>query len=152
EVHVALFNATRPRGVIRNLGMKNVNVLAEDSFNNVAGGLVAYNGGKVYNCFADGGTVRTDFLGTLGGLGGQNYGILSQSWANVSVEGAQGGAAGGLVGNAHGHVVDTYALGRAIAGDQTDVGGLIGYSWAHVENAYSTGHVSGGQNAHVGGL
>jgi hypothetical protein len=149
---VALFKATKPRGVIRNLGMKNVNVLAENGFNNIAGALVAYNGGKVANCYVDGGTVRTDFLGTIGGLVGQNYGDIAQSWANVSVEGAQGGAAGGLVGNAHGHVQDVYALGRVIAGDQTDVGGLIGYSWARVKNAYATGHVSGGQNARVGGF
>jgi hypothetical protein len=95
--------------------------------------------------------VRTDWLGTLGGLVGQNYGSVYGSWANVSVEGAQNAEAGGLIGNAHGHVENVYAVGPVIAGDNSDVGGLIGYNFGHVRDAYSTGQVSGGQNARVGG-
>lgn len=149
---VALFAATKPKGTIRDLRMANVNVLAENTFTNFTGGLIAYNGGTIINCQVDGGTVRTDFDGTLGGLAGISYGGIFRSWANVSVEGAQSAQAGGLIGNAHGDVQDVYAIGRAIAGDQSDVGGLIGYNFAHVRDAYSTGHVSGGQNARVGGL
>ncbi|MBV9571018.1 MAG: hypothetical protein JO056_07250 [Alphaproteobacteria bacterium] len=150
--NIALFAATKHKGTIRNLGMAKINVLAENTFTNIAGGLVAYNGGVIFNCHVDGGTVRTDFDGTLGGLAGLSYGIVADSWANVSVEGAQSAQAGGLIGNAHGHVQDVYAIGRVIAGDQSDVGGLIGYNFGHVRYAYSTGHVSGGQNAFVGGL
>ena len=149
---IALFKALKPKGVIENFGMTNVNVLAENTFNNVAAGLVGYNAGTIYNCYVDGGTVRTDFRGTLGGLVAQNYGGVFQSWANVSVEGAQIAEVGGLIGNAHGRVQDVYAIGRVIAGDQSDVGGLIGYNFGHVKHGYATGHVSGGQNARVGGL
>jgi len=148
---IGLFYFTKRKAVIRDLGMKNVNVLAENPFVNYAGGLVGENSGQIYNCHVDGGTVRTDFDGTIGGMAGLNYGYVSRSWANVSVEGAVSTEAGGLIGNAHGHVQDVYAIGRVIAGDQSDVGGLIGYNLAHVRNAYSTGHVSGGQNARVGG-
>lgn len=150
--NIALFKALKGKGRIVRVGMTKVNVLAENTFNNVAGALVAYNAGTIIDCYVDQGTIRTDFLGTLGGLVGQNYGDVFESWANVSVEGAQGGATGGLIGNAHGHVQNVYALGRVIAGDNTDVGGLIGYNFGHVSKAYATGHVSGGQNARVGGL
>lgn len=150
--NIALFAATKHKGTIRNLGMAKVNVLAENTFTNITGGLIAYNGGTIFNCHVDGGTVRTVFDGTLGGLAGLNYGNIFRSWANVSVEGAQSAQAGGLIGNAHGHVQDVYAIGRVIAGDQSDVGGLIGYNFGHVRYAYSTGEVSGGQNARVGGL
>ncbi|HWA92715.1 MAG TPA: GLUG motif-containing protein [Rhizomicrobium sp.] len=147
-----LFEAVVGRGTIRNLGIKNVNILAEDGFNNVYGGLVAYLDGTLEHCYADGGIVRTDFLGTGGGLVGQSYGNIIESWADVDVEGAQGGSFGGLAGNAHGHVVDSYALGKVDAGDNTDVGGLVGYSFGHVRNAYATAKVIGGQNARVGGF
>jgi hypothetical protein len=132
--------------------MVNANVLAENSFTNYGGAIAAYNAGTIIDCYADGGTVRTDFEGKLGGLVGISYGNVFRSWANVSVEGAQGGEVGGLIGNAHGKVENVYAIGRVIAGDQADVGGLIGYNFAHVRDAYSTGHVSGGQNARVGGV
>ncbi|MBV8801321.1 MAG: hypothetical protein JO208_16150 [Alphaproteobacteria bacterium] len=151
ENNIALFASIKGKAVIRNLGMAKVNVLAENTFNNAAGGLVAYNAGTILNCRVDGGTVRTDFAGTLGGLVGITYGHIYRSWANVSVEGAQSAEVGGLVGNAHGQVQNVYALGRVIAGDQSDVGGLIGYNFAHVRDGYSTGQVSGGQNARVGG-
>lgn len=152
DTEVALFKALKPKGVIRDLGMTKVNVLAENTFNNLGAGLLGFNQGTVYNCYVDGGTVRTDFEGTLGGLVAQNYGNVYSSWANVSVEGAQSAEVGGLIGNAHGHVIDVYATGRVIAGDQSDVGGLIGYNFGHVKDGYATGHVSGGQNARVGGL
>jgi The GLUG motif len=149
---IALFATTKNKAIIRDLGMAKVNVLAENSFTNLAGGLVGENDGMIVNCHIDGGTVRTDFDGALGGLTGVSYGNVFRSWANVSVEGAQSAQAGGLIGNAHGHVQDVYATGRVIAGDQSDVGGLIGYNFGHVRDAYSTGQVSGGQNARVGGL
>lgn len=150
--NIALFEAVLGRGTIRDLGLKGVNILAENTFNNVAGALVAYNSGTIEHCYADGGTVRTDFLGTVGGLVGQSYGNIVESWADIDVEGAQGGAFGGLVGNAHGHVTDSYALGRADAGDNTDVGGLVGYSFGHVRNSYATTVVAGGHDARVGGF
>lgn len=152
DVEIALFAALKPKGVIRNLGMTDVNVLAENSFNNIAAGLVADNVGTIYNCYVDGGTVRTDFRGALGGLVGVNYGVVGRSWANTSVEGAQIAEAGGLIGNAHGHVYDVYATGRVIAGDQSAVGGLVGYSLARINAAYATGQVSGGQGTNVGGF
>ncbi len=148
---IGLFYYTKHKAVIRNLGMAKANVLAENTFVNYAGALVGENDGKIYNCHVDGGTVRTDFTGTIGGLVGLSYGYIYRSWANVSVEGAVSTETGGLIGNAHGHVQDVYALGRVIAGDNSDVGGLIGYNLAHVSDAYSTGQVSGGQNARVGG-
>ena len=152
DVEIALFTTLKHNGVIRNLGMTDVNVLAENSFNNIAAGLVAYNAGTIYNCYVDGGTVRTDFSGALGGLVGVNYGDVGRSWANVSVEGAQNAEDGGLIGNSHGHVYDVYATGRVIAGDHLAVGGLVGYSLARITAAYATGHVSGGQGTNVGGL
>lgn len=45
DTNIALFAATEHKGTIRDLGMKNVNILAENGFNNVTGGLIGYNGG-----------------------------------------------------------------------------------------------------------
>lgn len=151
DTEVALFAATKGKGTLRNIGIVKANVLGENTFNNVVGTLVAFNGGVVHNCYATG-QIRSDFRMTGGGLVGENYGYIYRSWANVSVSGAQNAEVGGLVGNAHGHVLDAYATGRVIAGDQSAVGGLIGYSLAHITAVYSTGQVSGGQAANVGGL
>jgi hypothetical protein len=151
DTEVALFAATKVKGTLRNIGIVKANVLSENTFNNIVGTLVAFNGGTVHNCYATG-QIRSDFHMTGGGLVGLNYGNVYRSWANVFVSGAQVAEVGGLIGNAHGHVFDAYATGRVIAGDQSAVGGLIGYSLAHVSTVYSTGQVSGGQAANVGGL
>lgn len=151
ETNVALFAATKGKGTLRDVGIVKANLLSENTFNNVVGTLVAFNGGTVYNCYATG-QIRSDFRMTGGGLIGVNYGNVYRSWANVFVSGAQSAEVGGLIGNAHGHVQDVYAMGRVIAGDQSAVGGLIGYSLARVIATYATGRVSGGQAANVGGL
>lgn len=154
ESATALFLELKDKGRIVRARMTKVNLLAENSFNNVSAPLVAFNSGLITDSFVDKGTVRTDFHGLLGGLVAENDrgGQVVDCWSNVSVEGAQGGDFGGLIGSNGGMVQNVYALGRVIAGDQTNVGGLIGYGGGHISKAYATGHVSGGQGARVGGL
>jgi hypothetical protein len=152
DENVGLFASTRRKGVLRNIGMVKAKVRAENTVHNIAGALLAYNGGQVVNCYASGGEVRSDFPSTLGGLVGLSYGYVYNDWAEVSVSGAGKAEAGGLIGNAHHAVFNVYARGDVTAGDESDVGGLIGYNFADVGDSYSTGSVSGGQSASVGGF
>lgn len=148
---VALFRALNHKGVLRDVGVIDVNILSENTFFQVVGTLVAFTEGTIIGCYATG-QIRSDFRMTGGGLAGENFGTILQSFADVFVSGAQNAEVGGLVGNSHGPLHNVYALGRVIAGDESYVGGLIGYSFSRIESAYATGDVDGGQNALVGGF
>ena len=141
--NVALFASLKPRGLLRNVTLTNVNMF---SFVQFLAPLVAYNAGTVLQCQATG-AIRSDFRVTGGGLVALSYGKVQKCFADVYVSGAEDAEVGGLIGNAHGTVSDVYAIGRVIAGDDSDIGGLIGYFIGNkVTRSYSTGQVSGGHN------
>jgi len=84
----------------------------------------------------------------VGGLVGQNYGTVQNSYATGSVNG--GYFVGGLVGQNYGTVQNSYATGSV--NGSGDVGGLVGYNYeGTVQNSYATGSVSG-SSYYVGGL
>jgi hypothetical protein len=152
DTNVGLFAAVLGPATLRNVRLRDVNYLIENTFNQVVGGLVGYNAGTVLQCSATG-QLRSDFRVTAGGLVGVSYGKVQKSFADVFVSGAVSAEVGGLIGNAHGTVTDDYATGRVIAGDRADVGGLVGYFIGKtMVRTYATGQVSGGQSARVGGL
>jgi len=150
ESDVGLFRAIGAGGVVRRIGMKNVEVTGDAG----VGGLVGTNDGTVTQSYSTGGvTGHRD----VGGLVGANRGTVTQSSANSTVTGSADNseAIGGLVGlNDAGTIRQSYATG-AVSG-RIHVGGLVGYNWAprfsqaYIIQSYATGAVSG--QANVGGL
>jgi len=127
---------------------------------NYVGGVAGYNntGGIVLNSrsFAMVGT-STGYSGSasaMGGLVGQNLGLVSGSYATGDITGFVGTApdlfAGGLVGvnETSGIVRNSYAVG-SVNGNNASSGGLVGLNAGTVINSYAANNVSG---AVVGGL
>ena len=102
-------------------------------------------GGKVTRVCLEGADIAGH--GCIGGLVGESYGTVTNSYSSGSVTGATD--VGGLVGLNGGTVRDSYSTG-SVTGDWY-LGGLVGINdWGTVINSYSTGSVSG--DWLVGGL
>ena len=140
---VGLFGYLPSDGVIRNVGLIDVEVTGRDS----VGGLVGQNDGTIRGSYATGwveGAGRlSDFVGGLVGL---NRGTITASYATARVSGNND--VGGLAGAGSGTITASYATGRVSGRD--DVGGLVGQSSGTITASYATGRVSGSSN--VGGL
>ncbi len=134
------FNAS---GVIRRLGMTEVDATGRDQVGGIAGDMG--RSGQVSNSY-----VRGTVTGRsrVGGLAGTSDGAVANSYSGVAVSGETD--VGGLVGEStlRGTVVSSYATGR-VSGN-TDVGGLVGDLREEVRNSYASGTASG--DTDVGGL
>jgi uncharacterized repeat protein (TIGR02543 family) len=89
----------------------------------------------------------------VGGLVGQNFGSIADSYATSTVTGTETNVysytcVGGLVGNNDGPISNSFARG-AVSG-QENIGGLVGYNSGSITVSYSTGAVSG--DNYIGGL
>ena len=153
------------KGVIQNLGMKNV-----DYTTNNTGGIVFRNFGLIRNSFVDQGTItagdgfknKSNFIG---GLVGHNLGQIVDSYANVTVAMPDNNASytqalgytykvGGLVGVNSGGITDSYAAGKVYVSNRTVTnadgtvspmfyaGGLIGQNTMDIATGL-TGSASG---------
>lgn len=116
------------------------------------GGLVGNNTGIIDKSYA----IVSIFANyNFGGLVGENSGTISNSYAGGSVGNAvDGNTIGGLVGNNSGIINNTYAT-TTIYGENY-LGGLVGYNSGNINNSYATGSVgftrSGGSaNGLIGG-
>jgi hypothetical protein len=109
------------------------------------GGLVGNNYGTVSNSYSSG-NVMTGADWFIGGLVGSNAGTVSDSYSTASVTGNS--SVGGLVGHNNGTVSNSYSSG-SVSGNNT-VGGLVGLNYGTVSNSYSSGSMS--SNHTVGGL
>ncbi|MCP4256689.1 MAG: hypothetical protein GY774_04080 [Planctomycetes bacterium] len=124
------------------------------------GALLGFLGtGSISNCYVVGGQVQGERL--VGGLGGSNFGIISQCNTTCSVGPAEQRPMasvntsldrreffGGLVGNNYGEVSDCHATGK-VTGEKS-VGGLVGETFGMISNSWSGSEVSGDSN--IGGL
>ena len=124
-----LFGFLGETGVIRNLGVVNVDVIGGSG----TGALVGQNeGGLVQNCWSTG-TVQSEAGGRVntGGLVGRNTlgARVENSYSTVDVV-TTGRRAGGLVGlNENSTISNSYATGSVVAQNTTDTswsGGLVG--------------------------
>jgi len=146
-----LFGQLQFGGLIKNLGLENVDVNAlalNDS--SYVGALVGRNFlGTIRNCYASG---RVAATACVGGLVGEHQGWMEDCYAEGTVSGVDG--VGGLVGLNYSFIRDCYSTGIASGG--AHVGGLVGqngYSWhpgGLISGCYATGNVSG--ESGVGGL
>ena len=83
---------------------------------------------------------------SLGGLVGENYGVITESYVTGLITGVD--VVGGLVGQNYGVITDSHVAG-CVSGDDM-VGGLVGRSYGAITNGSVSGCVSG--TTYVGGL
>ena len=123
---------------------------------NDVGGLLGRNAGAVgsiatvSNSYSSGtvsgGSISTD---NLGGLTGENYGIVNNSYSTGSVSGGAG-IVGGMIGSNFGTVSNSYSTGT-VSGTSSNVGGLIASnSSGTVTNSFWDTQTSGQSASAVG--
>jgi hypothetical protein len=120
----------------------------------VAGGLVASNGGIIQLSYATG-QVSSNDNDDAGGLVAVNGGTVDQSFATGPVSGGNASAIGGMAGlNFGGHITQSYSIGSVTGGPDSIVGGFLGYnnSDGDVSAAYSTGAVMNASGGYIGGF
>ena len=125
-----------------------------------AGGLVGCNDGKdapdtlfsiassIDKCLADVDVIGTGTGGNIGGLAGENNGIITESAASGDVKAENAYCVGGFAGDSCGDICDSYSEGN-VSGQST-VGGFVGSSSGNIKNSYSLGNVSG--ESYTGGF
>ena len=148
-----------PAVYIKNLGLRNVNVLGGGGTGALVGRVLGTENTSIEGCYVLDGHVRGN--SETGGLVGANNSLSSQtntsrrpkiieSFANVDVEfsgsGTENSKFGGLVGcNAKGDIRDSYSGGRVIipSGTVDAVGGLVGCmaTIGRIDNSYSYGYL-----------
>jgi hypothetical protein len=124
------------------------------------GALVGFLGsGSVSNCYVEGGQVQGERW--VGGLGGSNFGIISDCNTTCTVGPAEERLLasvntsldrrelfGGLLGSNNGEISDCHATGK-VTGEKS-VGGLVGETFSMISKSWSGSEVSG--DANIGGL
>ena len=141
--NVGLFGVSQ--GIIRNLGLVNVDITGNDT----AGAVAGYNSGLISNVYATG-TVSIDvpsgYSETVpyraGGLVGVNAhkGFISNAYSLVTVRGKL--SLGGIVGHNMGRIDSVYAAGKVgdveAPAEHRIIGGIAGLNEGEISNAYWT--------------
>lgn len=118
------------------------------------GGLVGQsNSGSIVEYSNATGTV-TSHGSSLGGLIGDNQGMVRKSFARNEIRAVGNGAiAGGLVGTStSGTIEDSYALGSVQSMSDGIIGGLVGLKAGTIKNSYASVELREGPDNTVGGL
>ncbi|MCL2845272.1 MAG: hypothetical protein FWE23_07465 [Chitinivibrionia bacterium] len=135
-----LFGFIGAEGIVKNLGLVDVNISGEG----IVGGLAGYNIGTINNCYVFG-LIRST-ASRAGGLVGWNNGRIENSYSEANINGTS--SVGGLVGwnEGSGLIAFSYSTGT-VAGTGTitgaSTGGLVGFNDGRIENTYAIGNVSG---------
>jgi len=135
--YIGLFGCAGPESEIKNLGLRNANIIGQDVSIYFVGILVGYNQGTITNCYSKGSVTG---YGHTGGLIGSNDGLVTKCYSTASVDGL-----GGLIGSNYGVVTNCYSTGSVFSSWFAVHAGFIGYNhWnGVVTNCYSTGSVDG---------
>lgn len=113
------------------------------------GGLAGENFGTVSQSFVNGTVSGASYVGALVGLNGVS-GSVTQSFATGSVNGQ---IAGGLVGTNSGAISDSYATDAVNPlRVSLEAGGLVGFNSGSITASYAIGFVGGGGGFALGGL
>jgi hypothetical protein len=145
-----MFGVIGTGGIVRNLGLVNVNITGGPNTGAVAGrlfGTVA-NRGTIQNCSVHG---TVSGLGYVGGVVGHSeYGMVQRCFvaANVTcTRTTHSSYAGGVVGyNNDGIVENSYVTGNVMSNATSNsyIGGIVGWNYdGVVRNCYATGEVRG---------
>ncbi|MCF7954162.1 MAG: PASTA domain-containing protein [Phycisphaerae bacterium] len=124
NVYSGLFGTVGTNGIVKNLGVENVQIKGNDSAGGLVGSLFC---GKIRKCYSTGTVSNYKELasgrpGGVGGLVGRNYGgVIRDSYSMCDVSTANGSYVGGVVGK-------TFPIGAFVP---------------EIRNCYSGGRVSG---------
>jgi filamentous hemagglutinin family protein len=138
-----LFGVIGSTGIVRNLNLTNSQA---NAFNSAytwsqVGLLAGINQGHIANVFASGGVSTGDEV-QIGGLVGQNAGLIERSAANVSV-GGLASYLGGLVGENDGTITQCYETGQINSQHPSLPGGLVGFNTGTIEQSFVAGKLVG---------
>jgi hypothetical protein len=165
--YVGLFAIIGPTGIVRNLSVNGaaitedntrvgllaglnrgtlVNVHTSGSvtdqngfFGSVMGGLVSRNEGTIERSSS---AVDLSGQAGLGGLVGENAGVINQSFASGGAfSGSHGSGVGGLAMSNTGTITQSYATGETQLG-LGDNGGFVADNSGTIQESFSTGHVT----------
>ena len=116
------------------------------------GGLVGQNYGSIINSYATGAVTGTS--DNIGGLVGQSFGGIINSYAMVNITGiSDANGIGGLVGMNSGSITNSYATGTVTGRTKVNnMGGLVGVNQGSITNSYAIGTVTGTRGNNMGGL
>jgi filamentous hemagglutinin family protein len=138
-----LFGVIGSAGIVRNLNLTNSQA---NAFNSAytwsqVGLLAGINQGHIANVFASGGVSTGDEV-QIGGLVGQNAGLIERSAANVSV-GGLASYLGGLVGENDGTITQCYETGQINSQHPSLPGGLVGFNTGTISQSFAAGKLVG---------
>ena len=145
--NLGLFSVLHADGRIQNVGLLDAEVAGTGTTSRI-GGLVGQNFGAIINSYVMGSV--TGMSNDVGGLVGNNNGSIINSYATGNVTGRSRSATniGGLAGFNGGSIINSHATGNVTEG--VSVGGLVGWNDNRIINSYATGNVTVGVS--VGGL
>ncbi|WP_206193249.1 beta strand repeat-containing protein, partial [Aliarcobacter cryaerophilus] len=147
--YVGLFGYINNSSTVKNIGLTNVDITG-NLYEGYVGGLAGENNGLIQNSYSSGSVNGNE---QVGGLVGRNWGggRVQNSYASGSVTGFN--EVGGLVGRSEGSTIEnSYATGNVSGHSDihSHVGGLVGFNDGTIENSYASGTVNG--DNWVGGL
>ena len=138
-----LFGVIGTTGVVRNLQLTRSETYSfnfSDSLSQL-GLLAGINQGHITNVFASG-DVSTGDGAQVGGLVGQNTGLIERSASAVNVNG-MASYIGGLVGENDGTISQTYETGTVSGQHPSDPAGLVGLNTGTIEQSFVAGPLQG---------
>ncbi len=126
NIEVALFHATGPKGIVRDIALTNIAITAAPDGSEQAAALVAENNGAIVNSSATGSIDATHSGGQYGGLvfvAETNSRILnSSSSVSITTDPTRGAQVGGLAEINKGSISNSYATGTLTG---VALGGLV---------------------------
>ena len=148
---VGLFGAVS--GIVKGVGLLDVDVNATHSSNGRVGGLTGANSGTITASYVTGRVSAA--TNTVGGFAGGNYGWIAACWADVTVSSSSSrGRTGGFIGVSAGTTIASYSRGD-VSALTNRAGGFAGVAGRNVGSnitaSYSTGKVSN-ERGEAGGL
>ncbi len=137
-------------GEVRNLGIIDVNISSDGN----AGALTSVNKGSILNCYSTGLIAGDEIVGGLVGKN-ETSSVIKMCYSTCNITGTSTrGTLGGLVGNNAGIISDSYSKGDVFGSHYK--GGLAGISvTGSINRCYATGKIPAEGNfsyLYVGGL
>lgn len=143
-----LFGYVGPDGVIRNLSV------GASIYTPFGSGIVAgLNCGTIDGCSSSGFVKDSNSMYViLGGIAGENNGIIRNSYSSASLTDSQEGDVGGIAGDNYGEIVNCYSTGTRKVGGLGSIGGIAGNNHFNITNCYAVGNISAGDESYAGGI
>ena len=146
EMVQGLFGVVGKDEIIKNVKLKDINIIGGD----YTGGLAGANSGTITGCHVNGNVKGSSYVGGLVGFNAKgSSSIIAGSSFSGSVEGEE--KTGGLVGhNDNDAMINECKASVSVKGSVDNTGGLTGYNIGVISNSYSVSYIVGLSN--VGGL